>query len=91
MENLLYVTMILSISALFYAYYLYRQVIKAPQGSERVIEISGYIKEGATAFLKREYTVIIIFVIIAFPIIWVSPLGLGTALAFVLYLVRQLE
>ena len=84
MENLLYVTMILSISALFYAYYLYRQVIKAPQGSERVIEISGYIKEGATAFLKREYTVIIIFVIIAFPIIWVSPLGLGTALAFVL-------
>ena len=84
MENLLYVTMILSISALFYAYYLYRQVIKAPQGSERVIEISGYIKEGAIAFLKREYTVIIIFVVIAFPIIWISPLGLGTALAFVL-------
>jgi len=84
MENLLYVTMILSISALFYAYYLYRQVIKAPQGSERVIEISGYIKEGAIAFLRREYTVIIIFVVIAFPIIWISPLGLGTALAFVL-------
>jgi len=84
MENLLYVTIVLSLSAIFYAYYLYKQVIKAPQGNERVVEIAGYIKEGATAFLRKEYTVIIIFVIFTFPAIWLSPLGLGTALAFVL-------
>ncbi len=45
MENLLYVTVALSLSAIFYAYYLYKQVIKAPQGNERVVEIAGYIKE----------------------------------------------
>jgi len=84
MENLLYITVLLSLSALFYAFYLYRQVIKAPMGSEKVVEIAGFIKEGARAFLKREYTVIILFVIFTFPAIWLSPLGLGTALAFVL-------
>ena len=84
MENLLYVTVLLSLSAIFYAYYLYRQVIKEPMGTKKVVEIAGYIKEGARAFLRREYTVIIIFVIVTFPAIWLSPLGLGTALAFVL-------
>ncbi len=84
MENLLYVTVALSLSAIFYAFFLYKQVIKAPMGSDKVVEISGYIKEGANAFLKKEYTVIIIFVIVTFPAIWLSPLGIGTALSFVL-------
>jgi len=83
MDFLLYIALGLSVSAILYAFYLYRNVITAPMGSEKVIEIAGYIKEGAAAFIKREYTVIVIFVIVAFPAIWAS-LGIGTALAFVL-------
>ena len=83
MDFLLYGALFLSIVAIVYAFYLYRQVLKNPVGSDKVAEISGYIKEGANAFLKREYTVIVIFVIVAFPLIWWS-LGLPSAGAFIL-------
>jgi len=83
MEVLIYVSLFLSISAIFYAFLQYKQVLSAPIGDKRVAEISGYIKEGATAFLKREYTVIIIYVLLAFPLIWLS-LNIESACAFVL-------
>ncbi|KFZ27150.1 MAG: putative K(+)-stimulated pyrophosphate-energized sodium pump [Candidatus Izimaplasma bacterium HR2] len=83
MDFFLYIALGLSLSALVYAFYLYKQVLKAPVGSEKVAEISGFIKEGATAFLKKEYFVIIIFVIVAAPAIALA-LGIETAFAFVL-------
>lgn len=84
MDYLLYVVMGLALLALIYAFYLYKNVMKNPQGSEEVINISGYIKEGANAFLKREYFIILLFTIIAFFLIWISPLGIASAIAFVL-------
>ena len=78
-----YVSLFLSIGAILYAFVQYRQVLAAPVGNERVAEISGYIKEGATAFLKSEYTVIIFFVLIAFPLI-AFTLGIWSASSFVL-------
>ena len=90
MENvLLIIALALSVSAILYAFVLYRTVMKAPVGSDKVAEISGYIKEGANAFLKREYTIIVIFVLIAFFLIWPAlegdaGLGLESAFAFVL-------
>ncbi|MBW1679190.1 MAG: sodium-translocating pyrophosphatase [Deltaproteobacteria bacterium] len=38
-------------------------VSKQDPGTEKMIEISGHIKEGAMAFLRREYKVLIVFVI----------------------------
>jgi K(+)-stimulated pyrophosphate-energized sodium pump len=83
MDFFLYIALGLSLSALFYAFYLYKQVLKAPVGSDRVAEISGFIKEGANAFLKKEYFVILIFVIVAAPTIGLA-LGFETAFAFIL-------
>ena len=42
--------------------YFYRYVNKQDSGTERMKEISGAIKEGASAFLRREYTTLAIFV-----------------------------
>ena len=84
MDYLLYVAMGLALLALIHAFYLYKSVMKNPQGSEEVKNISGYIKEGANAFLKREYFIIFLFTIIAFFLIWISPLGVSSAIAFVL-------
>ncbi len=84
MTYLLYIASGLSILAIIYAFFLYRRVLKAPAGEPRVQEISGYIKEGANAFMRREYLIIIIFVIIAFFGIGVSPLGFDVSIAFVL-------
>jgi K(+)-stimulated pyrophosphate-energized sodium pump len=83
MEYLLYIAFGLSIIAILYAFYLYQVVIKNPVKNEKVLEISGYIKEGAKAFLRREYKVIIIYVFIASPLIGLA-LGWPSAVAFVL-------
>ncbi len=84
MTFLIYVACGLSLLALVYAYILYRQMAKNPMGNEKVQKISGYIKEGANAFIRKEYTIIVVFVIVAFFIIGISPLGWYSALAFVL-------
>jgi len=83
MNFFIYIALGISLSALLYAFYLYKQVMKSPVGSDKVSEISGFIKEGAIAFLKKEYFVIIIFVVFAAPAIGFA-LGFETAFAFIL-------
>ncbi|MCF7925433.1 MAG: sodium/proton-translocating pyrophosphatase, partial [Candidatus Izimaplasma sp.] len=63
---------IISLSALIYAFYLYRTVLNFDEGEARVKEISSYIKEGAHAFLRSEYKVIFSYIIIATIIIFVG-------------------
>jgi K(+)-stimulated pyrophosphate-energized sodium pump len=81
MDVMLYLSVVLSLLALGYAFLLYQMMLKSPIGSAKVAEISGFIKEGANAFIKREYTVIAIYIVIAFPLIWIA-LSIGSALAF---------
>ena len=62
---------------LLVAFALASWVGKASEGTDRMKEISGYIREGAFAFLKREYKTMIIvivalFVLIGFAINWTS-------------------
>lgn len=84
MSYLLYIALGLSFLAIVYAFFLYRKMMQASPGEEKVREISGFIKEGANAFIKKEYTIIVIYTIVAFFVIWISPLGLGSGIAFVL-------
>jgi len=66
--------------AAFMAYY----VLKQPQGSEKVRQISAAIKEGALAFLGREYRILAIFVAVVTVILGVVPaLGWFVSIAFV--------
>lgn len=49
---------------------LFRKLLAAPEGTDRMIEIAGYVKDGAMAYLKRQYRVVaivfaVIFVILA--------------------------
>ncbi|MDH5375301.1 MAG: sodium/proton-translocating pyrophosphatase, partial [Candidatus Bathyarchaeota archaeon] len=50
--------------SLLVGFYLYYHVNKQSSGTKRMKEISEAIKEGADAFLKREYTILAIFVFI---------------------------
>ena len=61
---LLTAVMLVSLLALCYAFTLYRSVRKEDAGNRTMQELSGFIHEGAMAFLKREYRIIIIFIII---------------------------
>jgi len=64
--------------------YFARYVLKQDQGSERIREISGAIKEGGLAFIHREYrTLAIVVAAIAIILAVVPDLGWRVAVAFV--------
>ena len=44
--------------ALAAAFVFYRQMLAASPGDERMREIAGYVREGAFAYLKRQYVVV---------------------------------
>ncbi|MEA2087830.1 MAG: sodium-translocating pyrophosphatase [Candidatus Caldatribacteriota bacterium] len=70
------------IIALIFAVFLSLKVIKEKPGNKLMIEIANMIEQGAMAFLKREYSILVFFIIIVSLILgWVrSPI---TSLSFV--------
>lgn len=62
MESLIYVIPLTGLSALLYSYLKSAWINKQSTGNEKMTEISKYIREGAIAFLKTEYKVLIFFV-----------------------------
>ncbi len=80
MGTLANVSPALGIIGLVVAFLIYRSVASRSAGSERMREISGYIYEGAMAFLKREYQILSIFVIVVFLLlIWAVAWQTGVA------------
>ncbi len=65
MESLVYLLPLFGILGLVYMYFLFGWVSKQDAGDEKMQGISKYIAEGAMAFLKAEYRVLSIFVVIA--------------------------
>ncbi len=65
MQNLVYVLPIFGILGLLYMAYLYSWVSKQDSGDSKMKAISDSIAEGAMSFLKAEYRVLAIFVVIA--------------------------
>jgi K(+)-stimulated pyrophosphate-energized sodium pump len=47
-----------ALAALAFAWYFYRAMRSAEPGNERMEEIAGYVKEGAMAYLFRQYKVV---------------------------------
>jgi len=78
------IAVIASVLGLGVAGFMASYVLRQEQGSERIREISAAIKEGALAFLGREYRILAIFVIVVGVILGVVPnLGWWVALSFV--------
>ncbi|MDP2664175.1 MAG: V-type H(+)-translocating pyrophosphatase [bacterium] len=76
---MLFVPIIVSLFSLAFAYYLIGEVKKASSGSGKMIEISQAIREGAVAYLKRQFkTVFIVALVIFFLLLF----GLGFKMAF---------
>jgi len=60
----LYVAVGAGVAGLLLAVVFARQVLAAPAGNDRMREISAAIREGAMAFLRREYTWVAVFVLL---------------------------
>ncbi len=63
-EVFVILALVAGVAALGLAFIFSRQVLAAPQGNDRMIELSTAIREGAMAFLRREYTWVAGFVVI---------------------------
>ncbi len=60
-----------AVGALVFAYLFYRQIMAASPGDERMQEIAGYVREGAFAYLKRQYLVVgVVFVVLVALLAW---------------------
>ncbi len=53
-----------AVLALLFAYLFYRQIMKVPEGTDKMKEIAQAVKVGAKAYLKRQYTVVAIFFVV---------------------------
>ncbi|HUU07968.1 MAG TPA: sodium/proton-translocating pyrophosphatase, partial [Dehalococcoidales bacterium] len=75
---------ICGVLGLVVAAFMAAYVLKQDEGSARIREISEAIKEGALAFLGREYKILAVFVVVVAVILGVVPnLGWLVAAAFV--------
>jgi K(+)-stimulated pyrophosphate-energized sodium pump len=61
---------------------LYLYVVRQNAGTELMIELAGRIHEGAMAFLRREYTVLAVFVLIVAVLLYLA-LGVYTSGAYI--------
>ncbi len=64
MVTFLLIVIAVALLALVYAANLFVTVKRESSGNKRMKALSSYIHEGAMAFLKREYKIIIIFIVI---------------------------
>jgi len=53
-----------SILALFYAHKFFQWVVQQDEGDEQMITIAGHVREGARAYLNRQYRVVFVFFIV---------------------------
>ena len=83
MEKILWFSPVLAIAALFFAAYKAYYVKSASPGTPRMQEIAASIAEGADAFLKAEYRILAIFVVILFVLISLF-INWGTGVCFLL-------
>jgi len=60
--DLTWLALAVGVLAMLIVAYLAWSIVKEPAGTPQMGEIAGYIQEGATAFIKRQYRTIAIFV-----------------------------
>ena len=67
MQNTLFwLVPVSSLVALLFAWLFYRNMMKNSEGTPRMAEIAGYVREGAMAYLRRQYGVVIkVFIVMA--------------------------
>jgi len=64
MDLIFHIIPLFGVLALLYTFWRSRWISKQDAGSEKMQIIAGHIAEGAMAFLKAEYRVLIFFVIV---------------------------
>lgn len=80
---------IAGVIAIIVSLLLMRKIGRMSPGEPAAVEVADAIREGAYAFLKRQYKTIAVITAVVFVLLWVG-LGIGTAVAFMVGAVASL-
>ena len=83
MDKIIWLAPLFAAVALLFALYKARYVSKCDAGNSRMQEIAAAIAEGASAFLRAEYKILAIFIVVLFVLIAIF-IDFGTAVCFVI-------
>ncbi len=83
MDKMIWLAPLFAAVALLFALYKARYVSKCDAGNSRMQEIAAAIAEGASAFLRAEYKILAIFIVVLFVLITIF-IDFGTAVCFVI-------
>ena len=61
---------VLGLIGIFIAILIFLYIKKQPAGTEKMQELEGFIHEGAMVFLKREYSILVLFIILVFFLLY---------------------
>ena len=76
-----------AVAALVQARMFYVGMKEADEGTERMIEIAGHVREGAAAYLRQQYKVVGIFMLVVSALLfWAGQVGVQEKLVFVAFL-----
>jgi K(+)-stimulated pyrophosphate-energized sodium pump len=74
-----------AVLAILYGIWQITRILRLPAGNERMQEIAAAVREGAIAYLRRQYTTIAIVGVVLFLVIgFTPPLGWSTAFGFLI-------
>ena len=75
-SSLIWIVPTASVVALLFAWLFYKKMVAASEGNARMKEIAGYVREGAMAYLRRQYKVVLkVFVVLAVLLLVLAYLG----------------
>lgn len=72
-----------ALAALIQALLFFKGMMQADAGSARMIEIAGYVREGADAYLRQQYKVVAAFFLLIALLLGVAAFGLRVQSQFV--------
>jgi K(+)-stimulated pyrophosphate-energized sodium pump len=77
MNSLFWIIPFSSLLALFFAWFFYKSMMKNSEGTPRMVEIAQYVREGAMAYLYRQYSVVgKVFIILMLILLVLAFLGI---------------
>ena len=77
--DLIYIAIACGVVALLYGLITTQQVLRAPAGNARMVEVAAAIQEGASAYLRRQYMTITVVGVVVAAIVFtfLGPLSAG--------------
>lgn len=70
MQTLLNLSPVVAVLGFLFALITLAWIIKQPTGNERMNKVAGLIEVGAMTFLKKEYSILAIFILVVAALLW---------------------